>query len=202
MKKFFITVLFVAGLIILANWGPPTERSEVAGDRLHRINFNGKVITLVSKDTEIDVDNISIGNNVKQIPVYSTPTTSSKHIDTTKHRITANPEDFFPQVRIDLSEIKTIETIYNGGEPIVWKYIEGNRKKGQSEDDKVKREYTEIVAVSNDDTKNNYLLENRLLLRFNEKSKAGPKETKLNFKGLIKLTIEEYVDRDLKPKSK
>jgi len=193
MKKVSITVGCAAGILLLANWGA-REKSEVRGDRLHRINFYGSIITAANRDKETKINNISIGNLIKQIPVYVAPTTRIKNkIDPTKYIIKAPPKDILQQVRLDLYETKYIRTKRVGGNPVIWKHV---KKEPRKKEYKTKREYIEIIATSKDKTKSNYLIEKRKLLKYNEISPAGPRESKINFKGLIKLTIDGYKDRE------
>ncbi|MFC1842252.1 hypothetical protein ACFLYU_01185 [Candidatus Dependentiae bacterium] len=196
MKKITLSLLFISALLLLSNWAK--ETSETAGDKKQRINFYGTIITVGNQDKAEKINNISAANIYKQIPVYVAPTTFTKDINPKTHTISANPKDILQQVRIDLAEIKEIKTKRIEGEPVIWEYKEKNGKqKG-----KIRREFIELIVTSNDDTKNNYLIELRKNLRFDIKNAAGPMESKLNFKGLIKLTIEGYTDRDLEKKEK
>jgi len=189
MNKQITSIALITAIILMGNWGG-RRVSQVSGDVLHRINFFGKLVPYANQDKTIEVDNISIGNNIKQIPVFVAPTTKTNNIDPNLHTIKSNPKDILQQMRFDLSEVQRLETKRDGANsPIIWKYMDG---------DKTKREYIELVAASHDKTKNNYLIENRTLLRYNEKSPGGfPVEGKLNFKGVLKLTIEGYKDREM-----
>jgi len=191
MKKTILSFLSIITILIMANWAK--ETSEVAGDKLHRVNFYGRIITVGNQDQEPKIDNISIDNIYKQIPVYLAPTTFTKDINPKTFVIKANPKDILTQVRVDPAEMRSITVRRVEGNPVVWKYMDG---------DKLRREYIEIIVISNDGSKNNYLIEANKKLHYNEISPAGPKESKLNFKGLRKLTIEGYRDRELEKKKK
>jgi len=186
MKKIILSSLSIVTLFIMANWAK--QVSDVKGDRLHRVNFYGRIITVGNQDKEPKIDNISIDNAIKQIPVYLAPTTFTKNINPTTFTITANPKEILTQVKIDPAEIRTVTVKRVEGNPVTWKYKDG---------DKTRREYIEISTTLNDNSKNNYLIDANKTLRFNKVSPAGPLESTQNFKGLIKLTIEGYKDRDL-----
>ena len=277
MKKTSIFLGCVAAIMILANWGT-REKSEISGDRLHRINFYGKIVTVANQDKEIDINNISIYGLTKQIPAYEAPTSMTATIDPTTHIITAKPDTEIPEARIDLSEIRIIKTKREGDSPIIWKYKVG---------EKIKKEYIEFVAYSFSIKKEikdlifdrekaikdkfwakadtimnklrkmkidnytvfaektifietpgsfeklvderekalrnkkkreaksimqklhkmgienysikNYMVDKRNKLKYNVKDAAGPIETKVDFRGIIKLTINGIKYRDKKP---
>jgi len=203
MKKYISCLVYIGAALIIINWGAK-QKSIVSGDNLHRINFFGKIITVANQDKETKVDNISIENLIKQIPMYKAPTSKTDSIDPKKHIIRINPKDILPQKFFDLKEAGNIETKREAGNPVIWKYVEIVRNPTTGATSfKEKREYIEIIVSPPQDLKNkeskknHYLVESRQLLRYNEVSPAGPIESKLNFKGLYKLTIEGYRDREL-----
>jgi len=191
MKKIIIPAIFISSIFLLANWSK--ETSDVCGNRQHRINFYGTIVTIANQNEKQKIDNISIENLYKQIPTYLTPTTHTDKINPTKHTIKTNPKSILQQVRVDLSEINTIETKRVQGIPVIWKWITDRGKK-------IKREYIEVIAIYNDKTQQNYLVELNKRIFFNVTSPAGPRESKITFKGLKSLTISGYEDRDLEKK--
>jgi len=197
MKKIIISTIFISSVFLLANWSK--QVSEVAGDKKQRINFYGNIITVANQDKQPAIDNISIENIIKQIPVYVAPTTFTKHINPKTRTLTANPKNILLKVRIDLSEIKEIEPKRVAEEPIIWKYGEIDKETGKL---KVKREYLELIVIFNDNTKNNFLVEVAKELFFNIKNESGPQESRLNFKGLVRLLIKGWEDRNLEKRNK
>lgn len=195
-KKVIISLLFTSTILFLANWAK--QSSDISGNHKHRINFHGKIITIGNQDQEKEIENISIDNIFKQIPVYVTPTTFTQDIDPKSHILKSNPRDLLEDVRLDLSEIKSIETKRENSDPVIWEY----RDKKSDQQNKINNEFIEIIVISNDKTKNNYLIELRKTIHFDIKNPAGPIESKVNFKGLSKLSIEGYVDRELEKKDK
>jgi hypothetical protein len=215
MKKIILSLLFISTVLFMANWSKQT--SDVSGDRKHRINFYGKIITIGNKDKEKTIENISIDNIFKQIPVYETPTTPTKDIDPKAHLLKANPRDLLEDVRIDLSEIKSIETKRENDNPVIWEYREATAaekaEKKETASGKVNNEFVEIIVINNDNSKNNYLIEIKKNINFDqrgetaenvteEKKSADPIESKISFKGLSKLTIEGYTDREMEKREK
>lgn len=196
MKKVILSSFCICTILVIANWGK--QSSDLSGDNKHRINFYGKIITIGNQDQEKEIENISIDNIFKQIPFYVSPTTFTKDINPKDHTLTANPRDILQDVRIDLSEIKSIETKREDSNPVIWEFRDN--KSGQK--DKATSEFVEIIVTSNDKTKNNYLIELRKNVNFDEKNPAGAIESKINFKGLSKLSIDGYTDRELEKKEK
>jgi len=71
MKKGLIITTGIAGVILLSGWG--SSDSNVTGDKKHSINFYGTLETWANQGTFIKVDNISIDNLFKQIPMFLRP---------------------------------------------------------------------------------------------------------------------------------
>ena len=205
MKKLMCYFSFMLGALIVINWGAK-QQNIVSGNNLHRINFFGTIITFANQDKETKVDNISIENLIKQIPMYEAPTSHTKNIDPKTHIIKANPKDILPQKFFDLRETGQIETKREAGNPVIWKYMEVERNAAGTSTLKEKRNYIELIVTPPKGPgaplpkKKNYLVESRQLLRYNEVSPAGPIESKLNFKGLLQLTIKGYTDREFDKK--
>ena len=205
MKKIIFSTIFISSLFLLVNWSGQT--SEVAGTKKHRVNFYGSIKLVANQDTTYVINNTSIDNAYRRIPVFIAPTkTSSSKIDL-KNRTFSSLKVLTPQ-RIDLSEIKIIQTKRIDGDPILWKWIKIDKKK----DKKTKRSYIEIYTEYNNGTKQNYLIEDRKKLYFDiiGTKKDGktikdpnlPKETYPNFEALVCLEIDYYKDRDLDKKEK
>ncbi|MFC1841494.1 hypothetical protein ACFLYA_00295 [Candidatus Dependentiae bacterium] len=191
MKKPILTLTFISCILLLANWSKEAS-DDVSGNRLHRIDFYGKIITAANQDKKPEITNISIDNIYKQIPVYIAPTTFAKGIDPKIRTITVEPKNILTQAKLDLSETKYLIVKRINEEPVIWEY--------KDESGRVKREYIEVEVVKNDNSKNNYLFEIRKDIIFNVDSGAGPEEQKINLKGLIKLEIDGYRDRELEKK--
>ncbi|MBN1549054.1 hypothetical protein JW872_00090 [Candidatus Babeliales bacterium] len=116
-----------------------------------------------------DVDNISISGLYKQIPVYQKPE---------KHDI--NPD--INKSRIDLAEVYAIKM--PGTEPIITKFD--------------KREYVDIIIVSNDKNKTEYryIIELSRKIYCDQLNDAGPIEKEISFQALNNLVIKGYKHRD------
>lgn len=72
MKKVVGVVSSVAAVVILAGWGTP--QSNVSGDKKHAINFFGSLETWANPGELMNIENISVDNLFKQIPMLLKPT--------------------------------------------------------------------------------------------------------------------------------
>ncbi|GEM_PF-1836805 len=72
MRKTFVSLFGIVAIFILSGWG--AQNSNVSGDKKHAINFYGTLETWSSPDTIINIENISIDNLYKQIPMLLKPT--------------------------------------------------------------------------------------------------------------------------------
>jgi len=70
-RKLLITTAAGTAIVLLAGWG--TQDSNIAGDKKHSINFYGTLETWASPGDPMEVENISIENIFKQIPMYVKP---------------------------------------------------------------------------------------------------------------------------------
>jgi len=191
MKKTILSLMSIMTIFIMMGSGK--QASDGLGDKLHRINFYGRIITVGNQNKEIKINNISIDNLYKQIPVRLAPDSLTPNINPTTHIFKKSPERILPLVKIDPSEIKSVTVKRSEGNPVIWKWMDK---------DKVKREYIELIVTSNDNSKSNYLIHANKRLFYNEVSPAGPKETKLNFAGLMTLKIDGFTDRELEKRKK
>ncbi|MCK5632138.1 hypothetical protein KAH94_00135 [bacterium] len=76
MKKLHSACCGIIAATILAGWG--SQESNIAGDKKHDTNFYGILQTWSNPDTKMAVENISIDNLIKQIPVFVKPSTTKK----------------------------------------------------------------------------------------------------------------------------
>ena len=122
-----------------------------------------------SQGATYDVDNISISGLYKQIPVYQKPENHNVNPDINKSRI-------------DLAEVYAIKM--PGTEPIITKFN--------------KREYVDIIIISNDASKTEYryIIELSRKIYCDQLNDAGPIEKEISFQALNKLTIKGYKHRD------
>jgi len=73
MKKACFFALSAITFSTLYGWG--TQESNVSGDKKHSINFYGTLETWANPGKKIKIENISIDNLYKQIPLYVKPAT-------------------------------------------------------------------------------------------------------------------------------
>ena len=72
MKKIVSSVVSIGAIVLLAGWGTP--ESNVAGNKKHSINFFGTYQSWANQDRIINIENLSIDNLFKQIPMLLKPT--------------------------------------------------------------------------------------------------------------------------------
>ncbi len=195
MRKIIFLFLNVAILLVLVNWGAP--ETTVAGGNKHVINFHGTLYTWAQPEQPIKIDNISLDNLFRQIPLYTKPSIKNKKIikkEGNNYIILKNPRKNFTEIQIDLSE--TNEIIVPQPEK-KWTYKPEENK--TSEYGNIV--FVEIILVSNDKkTQSHYLIENNKKLYCDKINKAGPIEMEVPIIALKKLVIEGFTDRNLEKK--
>jgi len=170
-------ILFPLSLIfLLTNW--TDQNSTVEGRGIQKVNFYGTLTTHQNKILQID--NISVADIYKQIPVYEKP---SPETVKAKNSLETNPNIII--FSLDLSEIGEIQIPFPD---TTWTYQENGRKV----------EYLEIVVISNDTnkTKREYLIEKNRIFYCREKNNAGPTEIKLQPAAIKSLKILGFKHRD------
>jgi hypothetical protein len=186
--KNHLSILFLCSgsILLLINWGTP--ETSVDGEKKQSINFYGSLVTHQNA-MPIKIDNISIDNKSKQIPMYEKPSTKqpSKMVNngTTRQEIMldVDPRTELVTTKIDLSEVNEIEV----PEPsIVWTY---KKEKGYR-----KTEYLEVIIISNNEqkTKASYLLDLRTKIYCDEINTAGPIEKIVPLQAIKQLKIDGY----------
>ena len=88
MKKEYVIIAGIIGAILLSGWGSPD--SNITGDKKQSINFYGTLTTWENPETVIEVDNISIDNIFKQIPMFLKPSRPKKSKKMTAATTTAH----------------------------------------------------------------------------------------------------------------
>jgi len=187
MRK--LLFLFVTLMSILCiNWR--AQETTLEGNFKQTVNFYGKLITHQAK--EYRVDNISINEKYKQIPMYDKPRKHPKPALNPKTNqkeivLKVNPKNNFITSKIDLNEVSEIHVPKPN---ITWIY--------QKEGKQRRLEYIEIVVISRNKkkTKNSYLVGRKTKVRCNEVNSAGPVEKIVPISAINRLIIEGYSLRD------
>lgn len=211
MNKSLYTLLGITTIIVLSGWGTP--ESNVAGNKKQAVNFFATLETWANPGTELKIENLSIDNLYKQIPLYLKPALATPSTDTTtaidcskccpgkvgltqKYKefiLTGDPRNTLIEKKMDLAEVSEI-TIPHPDE--MWTY--------QKEKGYIKAEYIEIVISSknNQKTKTSYLLEKRKRIYADRISEAGPEEQEIPLEAVKSLKIEGYNNRKLEETKK
>jgi len=160
--------------------------SNTSKDLKQPVNFSGKLST--HQGQEYIVDNISINNLCKKIPVYDKPLNHPQAVlnnDTKQQEIKleTNPADITSTE--DLNEIKQISV---PSPEVIWYY---EQKKGR------RQELIEITVTTNSDTRRSYLLDPKTPIYCDEIDAAGPQEKTVRLAAVKTLTIEGYTYRDI-----
>ena len=168
------------------SWGSNTSK-----DLKQPVNFSGKLST--HQGQEYIVDNISINNLCKKIPVYDKPLNHTQAVlnnDTKQQEIKleSNPADITSTE--DLNEIKQISV---PSPEVIWYY---EQKKGR------RQELIEITVTTNSDTRRSYLLDPKTPIYCDEIDAAGPQEKTVRLAAVKTLTIEGYTYRDISKREK
>jgi hypothetical protein len=181
--------------LLLANHGiQGTSFGSSTKDLKQPVNFSGKITT--HQGQQYVVDNISINNLYKKIPMYAKPSAHAEATmnQTTKHmeiKLTENPPTDFVKATIDLDELKEIQV---PKPDTIWYY--------QQKENSQKIEYLEIIVTTKSNTKNFYLLERKTPIYCDEIDAAGPQEKTIPLAALKTLTIEGYTYRDTSKEKK
>lgn len=159
--------------------------SNTSKDLKQPVNFSGKLST--HQGQEYIVDNISINNLCKKIPVYDKPLNhlpAAFNNDTKQKEIKleTNPADITSTE--DLDEISTIHVT---SPEIIWYY---EPKKGR------RLEFIEVIVITKSNTKRSYLLDPKTPIYCDEIDAAGPQEKIVRLAALKTLSIEGYTYRD------
>lgn len=213
MNKQVSLFLGFALIVVTGGWGTP--EGNVAGEKKQAINFYGSLETWANPGTQLPLENISVDNLYKQIPLFLKPTASLPKPDTTaaaldcskccaqqkttttkKYKefiLEGDPRNTLLETKIDLAEISEL-MIPHPDE--VWTY---QKEKGYS-----KTEYIEIVVISKDTkkTKTSYLIEKRKRIYSDRINAAGPEEQEIPLEALKSLKIDGYKDRKLETTEK
>ncbi len=181
--QLLILIMLVCNSIVqCTSFGSSTK------DLKQPVNFSGKVTT--HQGQEYVVDNISINNMYKKMPMYAKPATHPEATmnQTTKHseiKLNENPTTDFVKAAIDLEELKEINV---PAPETVWYY--------QAKEHQQKIEYIEVTVITKSNTKSSYLLERKTPIYCDEIDAAGPQEKTIPLAALKTLTIEGYTYRD------
>ncbi len=189
-----IRVLLIFSSLFFINTAQCTSFGSSTKDIKQPVNFSGKVTT--HQGQEYVVDNISINNLCKKIPMYAKPATHAEPVmnQTTKHleiKLDGNPTTDFVKATIDLDELKKIEV---PKPDTIWYY--------QAKEHQQKIEYIEVTVITKSDTKNSYLLERKTPIYCDGIDAAGPQEKTIPLVALKTLTIEGYTYRDTSRENK
>jgi hypothetical protein len=184
MNKKISLLVYPLLIIVLANW----SSSESSGDgyRQHRVNFYGTIYTCHEDGRSYTVDNISLSNLIKQIPLYEIPSSIAPAGAEHKSKLTSNPRKGII-TRLDLSEISEIIV----PEPEFEYFFQ--EKKGAA-----KTNYIEIEIVYNcpEQKEASYLIETTRKILCNEINPAGPVEKEFPVQSFCRLIIRGYKNRD------
>jgi len=199
MKKAIAIIGAVGTICILAGWG--TQGSNVAGDKKQTIKFYGTLETWASPRKPMEVENISIENIFRQIPMYVKPSgsaiaTSSPKTDTKQTNnlvLQKDPKTSLIQAEIDLAEVGEVKVPFPDQ---FWIYQKDDRAR--------KNEFVQVTIISNDakKTKTDYLVEKRKKIFCDRISAAGPGEQKVPLTAIKSLKIKGYKDRELEKSKK
>lgn len=180
--------LFLINIVQCTSFGSSTKELK------QPVNFSGKITT--HQGQEYTVDNISINNLCKKIPMYAKPTThaapamnpSTQHLEI---KLNGNPTTDFVTDTKDLDELKEIQV---PTPDTVWYY--------QQKEHSRKIEYIEVIVITKSNTKNSYLLERKTPIYCDGIDAAGPQEKIIPLSALKTLTIEGYTYRDTSKEKK
>jgi hypothetical protein len=183
-----IYVLLIISLLLTNHGIQGTSFGSSSKDIKQPVNFSGKISTYQGQ--EYIVDNISIDNKYKEIPMYAKPAThaepvmnqDSKHLEI---KLEENPVTDFVKDAYNLDQIKEIQV---PSPNTVWYY----QKKANQQ----KMEYIEVVVITKSNTKSYHLLEHRAQIYCDEIDAAGAQEKIIPLPALKTLTVEGYVYRD------
>ncbi len=180
--NFYNTIVVATVCLLCINWGgqESIERGK------HSINYYGTIFP--REGDPIKVENISISNITKQIPVYEVPSSHEKEVDqqgkvTTNYLLREDPRKGII-TRIDLVETKKIEV----PDPTEWKYT---RKNGSSTSSFIK-----IVVTTNGETptKHDFLIEESRKIFCSENNTI---DREVPFRSLLKIEFEGYELREV-----
>lgn len=175
----FISLLFNISILNGTSFGSNTNK-----DLKQPVNFSGKLTT--HQGQEYIVDNISINNQYKQIPMYDKPTMHAEptfNNDTKQKEIKLEDNPANDITKIDLSELNQIHI---PSPETIWYY----QKKGP------RKEFVEVVVTTKSNTKRSYLLDPKTSVYCDQIDPAGPQEKMVRLPAVNVLTIESYTCRD------
>lgn len=180
-----IYLLLIINLLLSSNIIQGTSFGSNTNKELKQpVNFSGKLTT--HQGQEYIVDNISINNLYKQIPMYDKPTTqieSTSNKDTKQREIKLETDPADDITKIDLSEVSKIQV---PSPEIIWYYPTKGRR----------LEFIEVVVITKSNTKRSYLLDPKTPIYCDEIDAAGPQEKIVRLPALKTLSIEGYTYRD------
>ncbi len=186
MKKIVLLVISIISIVTLINWRAPEPTVE--GDLKNKVNFSGILIT--HQGEKYNIDNISVAGKYKQITMYDKPSKYPKAVYKAESKrreiqLDINPITDLAATKIDLSEIKELQV----PEPnTTWTYQK--KKKHRI------LKFTEVIIISNSDTKRHYLLERKTKIYCDEIDEAGPLEKIIPLPAIDRLIIEGYTFRN------
>ena len=189
-----IRVLLIFSSLFFINTAECNSFGSSIKDLKQPVNFSGKVTT--HQGQEYVVDNISINNLCKKIPMYAKPATHAEPVmnQSTKHleiKLDRNPTTDFVTTTRDLDELKEIQV---PTPDTVWYYQEKEHAR--------KIEYIEVIVITKSNTKDSYLLERKTPVYCDGVDAAGPQEKTIPLVALKTLTIEGYTYRDTSKENK
>lgn len=176
-----ISSLLSASMLECTSMGSTTTK-----DLKQSINFSGKLTT--HQGQEYIVDNISIDNKYKQIPMYSKPLNHAEPMlnsETKQQEIQLETDPADDNGAIDLNEVSKIHV---PSPEIIWFYQKKPRQ--------ARQEFIEVEITTNSNTKRSYLLSPKTPIYCDEMDAAGPQEKTVRLLALNTLTIEGYSYRD------
>ena len=180
-----ISLLLSSNVIQATSFGSNTSK-----DLKQPVNFSGKIST--HQGQEYIVDNISINNLCKQIPMYDKPSTqieSTINKDTQQKEMILEADPAGDITKIDLNEINKIQV---PSPDIIWYYPTKGRR----------LEFIEVEVITKSNTKRSYLLDPKTSIYCDEIDAAGPQEKIIRLGALKTLSIEGYTYRDTSKEKK
>ena len=180
-----IYLLLIINVLLSSNITQATSFGSNTSKELKQpVNFSGKLTT--HQGQEYVVDNISINNLYKQIPMYDKPSAqieSTSNKDTKQREIKLETDPADDITKIDLSEVSKIQV---PSPEIIWYYPTKGRR----------LEFIEVVVITKSNTKRSYLLDPKTPIYCDEVDAAGPQEKIVRLPALKILSIEGYTYRD------
>jgi hypothetical protein len=177
----YLVILFVS-LLPVAPLQCTSFGSTANKDLKQPVNYYGKVLT--HQGQEYVVDNISIDNKCKQIPMYDKPV---NHVDPvfnaeTKHQeIKLDTDPANDITKIDLNELKTIRVPQPN---VIWFY--------QKKENYPRQEFIEVEITTKSNTKRSYLLDAKTPIYCDEIDSAGPQEKTIRLAAIDTISIEGF----------